>query len=102
MIQIHPDHKCLQNILWHENGIISVLQLQTVTYDLTSSAYLATKCLIELAKQYKDKYPLASAAVIDSSYIDDIETGSNTIEEAMQLKNELTALLSHASFKLHK
>lgn len=102
MITIHPDYRCLQNILWREKGVMHVLQLQTVTYGLTSSAYLATKCLISLAMQYKDRYPLASAAIINNSYIDDIQAGCNTIEQVRQLKNELISLLNHANFRLHK
>lgn len=102
MIQVHPDHRRLQNILWRENGVVNVLQLQTLTYGLTSSAYLATRCLIELANRYKSKYPLASAAIVNSSYVDDIQTGCNTFDEAIRLKNELISLMQLAGFELHK
>ncbi|KAG7295220.1 hypothetical protein JYU34_022191 [Plutella xylostella] len=101
-IQIHPDLRCLQNILWREGGIMNVLQLQTVTYGLTSSAFLATRCLIELARLYKNDYPLASAAIINNSYVDDIQTGCDTIDQASQLKKELISIMKHANFNLHK
>lgn len=102
MIQIHPDHRCLQNILWREDGVMNALQLQTVTYGLTSSAFLATRCLIELVRRYKNQFPLASTAIINNSYVDDIQTGSDTISGLFQLKQELISIMKLANFTLHK
>lgn len=102
MIQAHPDYRRLQNILWRENGVMNILKLQTITYGWSSSSFLATRCLIKLARWYKTEYPLASAAIINSSYVDDIQTGYDTLQGAMQLKNELISITKLANFKLHK
>lgn len=102
MISMHPEHRRLQNILWRADGTLQCLQLQTITYGLKSSAYLATKCLVELAKKYKAQYPLASEAIIKNSYVDDVQGGSDTLQGALQLKSELVSLMGKGSFQLHK
>lgn len=104
MIMLHPNHKPLQNILWRENSgtPIQCLQLQTVTYGLKSSPFLATRCLVELAHNEGYKFPLAAKALLNNTYVDDILSGGNTIEETEQLKNELIDMLRLGSFELHK
>ncbi|XP_047030301.1 uncharacterized protein LOC124637719 isoform X1 [Helicoverpa zea] len=103
-ILVSKDHCCLQNILWRDSVDQSVqcLQLQTVTYGLKSSAFLATRCLIELAERYQEKYPLASFVLKYSTYVDDVLCGSNDILELVEIKRQLIELLSLASFSLHK
>ncbi|XP_049885591.1 uncharacterized protein LOC126380309 isoform X1 [Pectinophora gossypiella] len=103
-IMIHPDHRPLQNIIWRDdsNEPLQCLQLQTVTYGLTSSAYLATRCLIELANIHQSTYKSASQAVLQGSYCDDFLCGADTFQEASRLIKELIGLLQLGSFDLHK
>nr|XP_049704101.1 uncharacterized protein LOC126056158 isoform X1 [Helicoverpa armigera] len=103
-ILVSKDHCCLQNILWRDSVDQSVqcLQLQTVTYGLKSSAFLATRCLIELAERYQEKYPLASFVLKYSTYVDDVLCGSNDVLELVEIKRQLIELLNLASFSLHK
>ncbi|KAF2890393.1 hypothetical protein ILUMI_15780 [Ignelater luminosus] len=103
-VMLHHNFKSFQNILWRDNPEeeLKCLQLQTVTWDLKPSAYLATRCLIELADKYKDKYPLAAAALENNTYIDDILCVANDIEETLSLQNELISLLTLGHFQLHK
>ncbi|KAF2889189.1 hypothetical protein ILUMI_16984 [Ignelater luminosus] len=103
-VMVHHNFKSFQNILWRDNPEeeLKCLQLQTVTWGLKPSAYLATRCLIELADKYKDKYPLAAAALENNTYIDDILCGANDIEETLSLQNELISLLTLGHFQLHK
>uniref|UniRef100_A0A6P7GQL1 Uncharacterized protein LOC114345585 n=1 Tax=Diabrotica virgifera virgifera TaxID=50390 RepID=A0A6P7GQL1_DIAVI len=103
MVLVHPDHCQLQNILWREkNGSLQCIQIQTVTYGLRSSSFLATRCLVELARTEGKRYPLASKALLNNTYVDDILCGCDTIEETVKLKNELISLLKLRSFELHK
>lgn len=103
MILIHPDDRKYQNILWkNSQGTLQTLQLQTVTYGLKSSSFLATRCLVELANSEGQNYPLASYALLNNTYVDDILSGADTFEKAVRLKNELISFLSLRSFCLHK
>ncbi|KAJ8972337.1 hypothetical protein NQ314_000213 [Rhamnusium bicolor] len=103
-VLVHPEYKCLQNILWRErpDQPISCLQLQTITYGLKSSPFLATRCLVELAHTEEKEFPLASKALLHNTYVDDIICGGDSINEVIQLKNELIAILKKGSFELHK
>lgn len=103
-ILIHPQYRVLQNILWREslNDEVSCLQLKTVTYGLKSSSYLATRCLIELAERFKEKYSLASSVLKSQSYVDDIITGDDDIQTLIEIKRQLVELLSLGGFQLHK
>ncbi|RVE45814.1 hypothetical protein evm_009564 [Chilo suppressalis] len=55
-IEINPSQRHLQNILWKSiaNAPIKCFQLQTVTYGLKSSSFLATRYLHELAERFED------------------------------------------------
>lgn len=101
---INSHHTCLQNILWRDDPTkpISCLQLQTVTYGLKASTFLTTRCLLELAHRYKDRYPLATQTMIKSTYVDDVLGGSDNLEQLHELKSQLVELLKLGSFSLHK
>ncbi|XP_044751146.1 uncharacterized protein LOC123311316 [Coccinella septempunctata] len=103
MILLHPDHRKLQNILWRDaSGNIVCLQLQTVTYGIKSSSFLATRCLSELALTEGKNFPLAVRALLQNTYVDDILSGTDTLDELIDLKNQLITLLKKRSFELHK
>lgn len=103
-VTLDPAHTHLQSILWKENlnDPLLCFQLQTVTYGVTSSSFLATRCLVELARRYEDQYPLASAVLRNNSYIDDCLFGAPSIEQAKAVCSELTKLTALGSFELHK
>lgn len=103
-ILVQEEFCCLQNILWRNSthDPVACLQLQTVTYGVKSSAFLATRCLLELAQLYNEKYPLAAAVLKHFTYVDDIQCGSNDLSELEATKLELIAIMQEASFSLHK
>lgn len=103
-VLISPEYASLQNILWRDNPKepIQCLRLDTVTYGLKSSTYLATRCLIELANKYDREYPLASHILKNCTYVDDILYSNSDLSIMIKAKDELVDLLSKGSFNLHK
>ncbi|KAB0798916.1 hypothetical protein PPYR_06796 [Photinus pyralis] len=103
-VQVHPDDRVLQNIIWRDDPSAQMrhLELQTVTYGSSCSPFLATRTLVELANQGKESYPLAAQVLLQQTYVDDILGGANTLDELIKLQTELTSLLASAGFKLHK
>lgn len=73
-----------------------------MTYGLTSSSFLATRCLAELANRFGTQFPLAANALRNHTWIDDIITGASSVREAIELKRQLVQLLELGSFELHK
>lgn len=98
-----PDRKYVR-IVWRDDSDqpLKVFELQTVTYGLASSPFLATMALKQLAIEHAEEYPLAAAAVEKCFYMDDALAGAQTLEEACQLQRELTELLQRGCFGAHK
>ncbi|XP_049882610.1 uncharacterized protein LOC126378365 isoform X1 [Pectinophora gossypiella] len=94
----------IANILWRpaSDSAIQCLQLQTVTYGLKSSSYLATRCLVELANRYRDQFCLASDALLHKTYVDDICLSDNDLGQLIKTRDELIQLLKKGGFSLHK
>ncbi|MBN2877647.1 MAG: hypothetical protein JXL85_08365, partial [Bacilli bacterium] len=101
-IRVHKDQCDLQRILWMENGRMVKYRLLTVTYGTASAPFLATRCLKELANVEHLNFPIASDVAVKDFYMDDLMTGSDTIEEAIVLQKEMIEMLLRGGFKLHK
>ncbi|ENN82633.1 hypothetical protein YQE_00996, partial [Dendroctonus ponderosae] len=75
---------------------------ETVTYGTSSAPFLATRCLLELAKTNQQSHPLAAEAILHQCYVDDIISGCNTLNELTNLHYEQTSLVGSAGMSLHK
>lgn len=101
-LKMHEDDCDLQRILWIENGQIKIFRLKTVTYGTTSASFLATRSLKQLALDEQEDLPLASEVALKDYYMDDLMTGSDSLEEAIKLQNQMIILMSRGGFSLHK
>ncbi|GFT13488.1 integrase catalytic domain-containing protein [Trichonephila clavipes] len=104
MINIHPEQTCLQRILW-KKGIgepIKTYELTTVTYGTVSAPYLATRTLKQLAMDEANNFPLAAPVLLSDCYMDDILSGSESIEEVIELQHQLIEMFKTAGMELHK
>lgn len=103
-ILICPEQRTYQHILWRSSSEqpLQEFRLNTVTYGLRSSPYLALRCLKELADKYTFEYPGAASVLYKDIYVDDILTGADTLSGARALQQELVSLLRHAGFELKK
>lgn len=103
-ILIAPQDRKFQHIFWRPSQGDSVVefQLNTVTYGLTSSAYLAQRVLLQLVEDEGKEFPGACHALRKNTYVDDIVTGASSINEARKLTSELVELLSRGGFQLRK
>lgn len=61
-IWLNPDQRDYQRIIWRfsEGDPLSHYLLKTVTFGVAPSPYLAICCLIQLAEEGENSYPLAS------------------------------------------
>ncbi|GFS48734.1 integrase catalytic domain-containing protein [Trichonephila clavipes] len=104
MINIHPEQMCLQRILW-KKGIgepIKTYELTTATYGTVSAPYLATRTLKQLAMDEANNFPLAAPVVLSDCYMDDILSGSESIEDVIELQHQLKEMFKTAGMHLHK
>ncbi|GFT64883.1 integrase catalytic domain-containing protein [Nephila pilipes] len=71
-------------------------------FGLTSSPFLLSASLRELATMYKQTYPNATKHIENNTYMDDFVIGTSTDTEAITLYREMLQLTSHISLPLAK
>ncbi|XP_058826484.1 uncharacterized protein LOC131686241 [Topomyia yanbarensis] len=94
----------LQSILWrfsHEE-VVNTFELTTVTYGTKPALFLATRTLKQLAFDEQGRFPLAAQAADEDIYMDDVISGADDIETAMQLRMQFDAMMLSGGFRLRK
>ena len=93
-----------QRIFWRGNAAepIQEYRLATVTYGTAPASFLATRCLVVLADQVYNDDPIASYEIRNSFYMDDLMSGSDNEDEAIQLRSTIHATLDSGCFPLRK
>lgn len=103
-VLVNPLDSNLQRILWRDSPAqeLKHFALRTVTYGTASASFLATRCLIQIAKDNQTRYPKAADSIKNDFYVDDIITGSDNLEETKRLKSDITELLKQYGFPFHQ
>ncbi|XP_011858863.1 PREDICTED: uncharacterized protein LOC105556386 [Vollenhovia emeryi] len=101
---IQQDLFSILRILWRDTPQheLQIFELATVTYGTASASFLAIRSLQKLAQDGTNSYPLGSQIVLRDFYVDDMLTCASTIEEALDIKNQVTTLLEGGGFELRK
>lgn len=73
-----------------------------MTYGVASAPFLACRTIRQLADDEGEDFPLAKTIIKSHIYVDDIVSGSPTLNEANRSKNEIIALLKRGQFELRK
>ena len=92
--KVHPDDLYLQNVLWRSDPLqtVKVYQLQTITYGLKPSAFLATRCLLQLARDEQWRFPMAAQAIMENTDTVGVLSGADSVQGALQLREELEGI----------
>lgn len=103
-VRIAEEDTMFQRIVWRENleSEIQDFELLTVTFGTASAPYLAVRALNQISLDEGTNFPLASSKVLDSFYMDDLMTGCSSVEEGLEIYNQMKALLSKGGFELQK
>ena len=103
-ILVAEKHKDFQRIVWRfcPDEPLKEYRLNTVTYGVSSSPFLALRTIKELADTDGKSFPKAAQVLDKDIYVDDIPTGTPSIEEALELQSELISLMSQGGFELRK
>ncbi|XP_046604989.1 uncharacterized protein LOC124297725 [Neodiprion virginianus] len=82
-ILVHNDDQDFQRILW-------------------SVPYLAIRVLHQLVRDEGKQYPFASHVILENTYVDDILSGAEDVDQGREKINELNQLLKAGGFELQK
>ncbi|KOB71256.1 Uncharacterized protein OBRU01_13815 [Operophtera brumata] len=101
---IYPGDRKYQLIYWRasKSDPLQLYELTTNTYGLKSSPFVAIRCFHQLATDERNRYPRAAKLLVKKSYVDDLNGGGDSLQEAKELRNELVALMSSAGYELRK
>lgn len=100
---VRPEDRSYQRILWRDqhDNIINY-ELNTVTFGLTSAPYLATRCLQQLANDERENFPTAAPIIERDLYVDDLLTGADTLEEAIEMQTQIIDLLQQGGLNIRQ
>lgn len=103
-ILIHEDDQIFQLIYWRSDPLLplQLYQLTTVTFGLSSSPYLANRVIKQLIADEGKNHPLAAKALQSQIFVDDAVLGCDTVIEALELQQDVIALLKKGGFELRK
>jgi len=103
-VWVHPDDRCLQRILWRKtpDRPITTYELNTVMYGTASAPFLATRCQQQLIEDEAINYPEAAQIARDGIYVDDLTTGTDDVDTALSLQQDLIEMLRKGGFTLRK
>ncbi|XP_062556829.1 uncharacterized protein LOC134221656 [Armigeres subalbatus] len=104
MVKVAAIDQPLQRILWRNspNDPVKTYELTIVTHGTASAPFLATRCLQQLATEGEVLQPTAAKVVRKDFYVDDLMTGTDTLEEGTTLAADLISLTKSAGFMLRK
>jgi len=78
------------------------LQLNTVTYGTASAPFLATRYLQQLIEDEAINYPEAPKIARDGFYVDDLITGTDDVDTALYMQQDVIEMLRKGGFTLRK
>jgi len=86
-VLLHEDDRRYQRILWRRDDRIETFQFNTLAFGVSSSPFLATRVIQELADNECYAYPRADKIIKRHLYVDDLISGANTIDEARAIRD---------------
>ena len=103
-VGLHPKERDLHRYVTRGDGSSKLedWRMTRLTFGVTSSPFLATQVLHQVASDYQTEFPQAAEIVKNTFYVDDCLTGASTVEEAITLREELNCLLEKACMRLMK
>ncbi|XP_044596687.1 uncharacterized protein LOC123273348 [Cotesia glomerata] len=101
-ICIHPDHHKFQRILYYHNNNISTFELKRVTFGVFAAPFLAIRTVNQLADEESHNFPIASKILKRDLYVDNLLTGTNSLTEILQLRDEIIQLVRKGGFELRQ
>uniref|UniRef100_A0A2S2PC00 Uncharacterized protein n=1 Tax=Schizaphis graminum TaxID=13262 RepID=A0A2S2PC00_SCHGA len=103
-IQVNTEYRQYQHILWRASPVEALKEytLNTVTYGVNSAPFLALRVLHDIADRCDPSLSSVQTAIRLQTYMDDICTGADTLDEALRLQQSLVKTLMSHGFELRK
>lgn len=99
----HPDD-FLQCILWRNSPDedINIYKLDTLTYGTKPAAFLAIRAMHQLSSDEEKSFPIGANVVRRDFYVDDLISGGQSVQEVIEIRQQVTELLKRGNFEIRK
>ena len=103
-IALTQSDRDLHRFVWRKDPSKSLIdyRMTRVTFGVSASSFVANICVKQNAVDLASKYPLVKRVVDESFYVDDGLTGADTVDEAIEVHNQLQSLFNEGGFLLRK
>ena len=111
-IEVHPVDRPFLRFLWHDpddmQAVPKVYQFRTLIFGAADSPFQAISCFQRLVSDLKQRGNLTNLekrvceTILNDTYVDDVTTGGDDVEEAYSMYTGLTKVMARAHFKIHK
>ncbi|CAB0019631.1 unnamed protein product, partial [Nesidiocoris tenuis] len=103
-VKVDPRDRHVQRVLYRERETDPLVQyeINTLVYGLSSSPFLAQRTLQQLVADEGAEFPLASKAILECCFMDDIAYALSDLQTAKRYKDEMVSLMRRGGFELRK
>ncbi|CAI6350178.1 unnamed protein product [Macrosiphum euphorbiae] len=103
-IKVTPEHHQYQRLLYRFSLAepVSEFEMTTVSFGQRSSPFLAIRTLHQLVEDEAKQYPEVRQVVREDMYVDDVATGSDSVENGLELQRNLSLVMGKGQFELRK
>lgn len=103
-IMVAEEHQPFQRIVWrnHPEDSLQDFELCTVTFGTAAAPYLAIKTLMQLANDEADHFPIGASMLKNDFYVDDLLSGAENVEDAIERQTQVTKILKLGGFEIRK
>lgn len=101
---VHPDDAKFQQILWRNatTNELELYELRTVTFGTTTAPFMAIQGIHIIADEIESTNPELSETIRKAFYVDDCLKSVDTIQEAVELKSNLSKTFGSYGLNLRK
>ena len=103
-VELTEPNRDLHRFVWRKSPKESLqdYRMTRVTFGVSASSFAANMSVKQNAADFALQFPLAVKVVTESFYVDDGLAGADSVEEAIELQEQLQGLFSQAGFTLRK
>lgn len=104
-IRIDEQDRDAQRTLWYNNLTdmhIVEYRFTRVIFGAAPSPYILGATLQKHVKQFQTEYPETTKALLEDTYVDDVQSGGDSVGELEKFKEEATTIMKKGGFTLHK
>ena len=104
-VRVNEEHRDAQRMLWYNNleeRKIVEYRFTRVIFGAAPSPYILGATLQRHVKQFQDEYPETTKALLEDTYVDDVQSGGDSISELETFKKQATTIMEKGGFTLQK